>query len=391
MANSKEVTTSARPQWHFVSLWVYVTIAWLIALCLLPDPRPLGAPEWVVQTVNQRFSVSEPTARLAATIVLRVVGVGMIGVLLAVTLRQMKLQYAAPLVLAASPLLAIAAKWINFENFPVSPQLQFIVIVAIMGALVGLVLRRSVIALLVLVTLSVSLLAWGASTGISNDLDAAARATGRHVLQHARDLPQGDAGFERLMELAFAYAKDNSRGTDPVFPNKAAILALGVILGEDRVAEVAGRTIDPERRSDRVAIRRRVTVHGRGDLSQHFWVSAALVVLADTKRSWTVGLAKELKDSTPGGSGFSFVDMAANKAGIRFAVVATRDAASARQMQTKITRGVNVSDFVPNITDLPEGMADKKFQSEFGGLAGAETQRMFAEIDKRIESLPALQ
>ena len=38
-----------------------------------------------------------------------------------------------------------------------------------------------------------------------------------------------------------------------------------------------------------------------------------------------------MMDSSPGGSGFSFVDMAANKAGIRFAVVATRNAESAQR------------------------------------------------------------
>ena len=72
-------------------------VVWLVALCLLPDPRPMGAPEWAVQTVNQLFNVSESTSRLVATVVLRIVGVGMIGVLLAVALRPLKLSFAAPL------------------------------------------------------------------------------------------------------------------------------------------------------------------------------------------------------------------------------------------------------------------------------------------------------
>lgn len=40
---------------------------------------------------------------------------------------------------------------------------------------------------------------------------------------------------------------------------------------------------------------------------------------------WSAGIAKEIADSLPGGSGFSFVDMAANQAGIRLAVVVEED------------------------------------------------------------------
>ena len=176
--------------------------------------------------------------------------------------------------------------------------------------------------------LAAGLSVWGVSTGIPDDLYEASRATAVHVLEFARDVPQGDDGFARLLEVAFAYAEDNSHGTDAVLPNRAAILALGVILGEDRVARVGGREIDPGREEERAALRQRIGIHGRTDLSQHFWVSAALTVLSDAQRSLTVGITKEMMDSSPGGSGFSFVDMAANKAGIRFAVVATRNAES---------------------------------------------------------------
>ena len=91
--------------------------------------------------------------------------------------------------------------------------------------------------------LAAGLSVWGVPTGIPDDLYEASRATAVHVLEFARDVPQGDDGFARLLEVAFAYAEDNSHGTDAVLPNRAAILALGVILGEDRVARVGGRSI----------------------------------------------------------------------------------------------------------------------------------------------------
>ena len=359
-------------------------LVWLVLVCVLPDPRPLGAPEWAVRGVRAVAGVSEPAARLAATILFRGVGVGMIGILMAGSLGRLRMLYATPLVLVASPVLAVVAKWINFGYFPITPQFLFILAVAILGSLAGLALRRSRIALAGLMILAAGLSVWGVSTGIPDDLYEASRATAVHVLEFARDVPQGDDGFARLLEVAFAYAEDNSHGTDAVLPNRAAILALGVILGEDRVARVGGREIDPGREEERAALRQRIGIHGRTDLSQHFWVSAALTVLSDAQRSLTVGITKEMMDSSPGGSGFSFVDMAANKAGIRFAVVATRNAESAHAAQLRIRRGVHVDDLFPDVDGLPEGISRDELQSEFGGLGGAETRRLFEVIDRRL-------
>jgi hypothetical protein len=376
---------------HAPLIWAAALFLWLVALCFLPDPRPLGAPEWSVRALRSAIGLSEPTARAAATFVLRSVGVGMIGVLLAMSLQRLPLRSAAPLVLVATPLVAFIAKWINFGYIPVRPELYLIIIVAVFGALAGLSLRRSRMALATLVGLGVALFAWGASTGIPDDLDEAARVTGLYLLENAQDVPQGDDAFAQLLEKAFAYAEDNSHGTDAVLPNRAAILALGVILGDDRVARVGRRELDSDRREQRAALRRRVTIHGRNDLSMHFWVSAALTVLSDERRALTVGILKELKDSTSGGSGFSFVDMAANKAGIRFAVVATRDADSARSMQLRILQGVNTHQFVPDISHLPEGISGDQFQAEYGGLGGTKTREILAEIDHRISAIPSLQ
>lgn len=372
-------------------IWAATLVLWLVAICLLPDPRPLGAPPWAVRALQATINLSDPTARAVATIVLRGVGVGMIGVLLAMSLQRLSLRAAAPLALAITPVVAIVAKWINFGYAPVRPQLDFIVILAVLGALAGLGLRRSRIALATLVGLSVALFAWGASTSIPDDLDEAARMTGLYLLENAEGVSRGDEAFSHLLRKAFAYAEDNSHGTDAVRPNQAAILALGVILGDDKVARVAQRELDSQRREQRAALRRRVTVHGRNDLSMHFWVSAALTVVMDERRSLAVGLGKELKDSTDGGSGFSFVDMAANKAGIRCAVIATRDADSARSMQMRILHDADRLNFVPDISGLPEGISGDEFQNAFGGLGGTNTRAIFAEIDRRISALEAFQ
>jgi hypothetical protein len=362
--------------------------AWLVMLCVLPDPRPLGAPEWTVQIVQRLAGIAEPRARFVATTLLRGAGVGLIGVLLAVALSGWKSRAAVPVILVGAPLLALVAKCINFGAIPIWPQLVFILLIAFLGGLAGLALRRNWAALGTLAVLIGGLSAWASATGVCDDLYEAWKGTALHVLDAAADVPDGDEGFLQLLEIAFAYAEDNSHGTDAVLPNRAAILALGKILGDDNVARVGGRDLDLGPPDARLALRRRILLGGRGDLSQHFWVSAALAVLSDESRSLAVGLSKEEMDSTPGGSGFSFVDMAANCAGIRLAGAATRNTRAAHTLQTRIRQGVEVSDLLPSLRELPEGITRDELQADFGGLGGAETRRLLGEIDRRISALP---
>ncbi len=137
-------------------------------------------------------------------------------------------------------------------------------------------------------------------------------------------------------------------------------------------------------------LRNRVTLRDRNDLSRHFWVSAALAILSDENRSMTVGIAKEMMDATPGGSGFSFVDLTADRAGNLFAVTATRDPGSARAMQARIRNGVRISDLCPDVRDLPEGLSRDEFQAEYGGLGGVETRKVVEEIRSRLATCAAL-
>lgn len=336
------------------------------------------------------IGLSEPVARALSTIVLRAIGFALIGVLLSLLVRHWRLRWAAPTVLLASPLLAVASQWINFGYFPIPGQVQLSVATAVIGALMGLALRRSALALGALVVFAMGIFVWGSSSDVCDDLDAAARHAGNHVLAFAADNPAGDDGFDALLHAAFAFAEDNSHGSDAVFPNRAAILALSVILGEERVADVARRAIDPERIDEVRGLRNRITLRGRNDLARHFWVSAGLVIVADEGRAMTIGIGKELMDATPGGSGFSFVDMMANRAGIMFAGAATGNATAARDMQLRISRGMVRDDLLPDFQGLPEGISDTRFRTEFGGLRGEGTRRVNDEITRRLATAQGL-
>lgn len=385
--NSASLRNSSK---HDPFIWAVLLLAWFLLISLLPDPRPLGAPDWAVNMIRSLGGVSEPAARAFATIVLRASGIAVLGILVSLALSNFRFSIAAPAVFIATVVLAIGSMWINYGYFPITMQIQLAIVSSIVGALVGMALRRSKISLTVLVVFLVGLFAWGTSTGISNELDQAARATGLHLLENAEDIPDADEGFMELLRTAFIYAADNSDETNAIQQNKAAILALGVILGEERIASVAGREIDGGRRKEIAKLYQRISIRGRKDLARHFWVSAALTVLSDQSRSMDVGVTKELMDATAGGSGFSFVDLTADMSGTLFAGAATRDVQSAQELQSKIRSGMEIADFFPEITDLPEGIYRDEFQAKYGGLGGAETTKILDEIRRRLAQCPTL-
>jgi hypothetical protein len=370
-------------------IWCALLFGWFIALCLVPDPRPLGAPEWAVKGVRWLTSVSDPMARTFATIALRGIGLAGIGVLLVQSFGRTRLKVIVPVALVLAPLLAVLALWINYSFFPIAPQVWLGVVSAVLGVLLGFAVRRNGMALAALVILVIGLFVWSTSTGISDDLYDDAQATGLYLLEIADEIPTGDAGFEKLLEVAFAFAEDNSHGRDRVALHRAAILALGAILGEEKVIKIAKREINLARLSQAQKLRHRITLHGRRDLSQHFWVSAALAVLSDDAQSMTVGITKEMMDSA-GGSGFSFVDLTADRAGTLFTVAATRNEESAHAMQARIRNGALIADFVPNPLDLPEGISNDDFQVVYGGLGGEGTKKIIEEILRRLDACEGL-
>lgn len=372
------------------AIWGAVLLLWFAALCLVPDPRPLSAPDWSVRAVTKVTGLVEAESRVVATVVLRGTGFVVAGVLVSLSLTWLPIRWAAPVAVTATPALAIVSQWINYGYFPIYLQVQLAVASSVIGALIGLALRRSRLAVIALIVIAVFLFSWGTVSGIPDELDAVARATGQHLLADADQIPDGDEGFSALLQMAFEFAEDNSHRTDAVLPNQAAILALGVILGEERVAEVAKRPVDLGRLGEFTALRRRITLRGRNDLARHFWVSAALTVLADEERSMTVGITKELMDAAPGGSGFSFPDLTADHAGNLFATMATSNEDSARELQRRIRRGMGGEDFCPDIEGLPEGISRDDFQSEYGGLGGKKTTQIVAEIERRFAELRGL-
>jgi len=205
-----------------------------------------------------------------------------------------------------------------------------------------------------------------------------------HLAAAAGQFPEGDDRFVAFLQTAFRLAQQRSRQGDAVRENSAAIYALGILLGHWRVEQLVGRVTDPDLRTLAERNVGAVPLRGRDDWTRHFWVSAALAVLSSEMSSDAAGLLKEELDAD-GGSGFSFADLLADRAGTLFALAATRDEAAARRMQERLSTRVTVGDLFPPAADLPEGLLDEQLQRDYGGVGGARYQEVLAEIERRCQ------
>jgi len=226
-------------------------------------------------------------------------------------------------------------------------------------------------------------------TNASQDVLASVQAQVERLLAVASRSPDKQPSFGECFETVFALARERSVESDPVNQNRAGIFALGILLGHPRVEEFLGPVIKDLYSRDAQRLLARVPLRGRSDWTKHFCVSAAMTLLSDELVSDAAGLLKEELDAGIDGSGFSFTDLLADRAGTTFAIWATRDEASARAMQERISSGFQVEDFFPPASDLPEGISDAQLQLRYGGVGGEQYGRLVEEIERRITACAA--
>lgn len=226
---------------------------------------------------------------------------------------------------------------------------------------------------------------WG--TGSNEAMRLAVRSHVERLLEAAPSLPRGERRFGAAVEAAFVHARERSATSPPVLENRAALLALGILLGHRRVEDFVGPVLN-ERDWPRAAPLARTTLRGREDWTKHFFVSAALTVLSAQAPSDAIGVFKEELDAG-GGSGFSFGDLLADRAGTTFALLATRDDAAARTLQARLAAGFRVDDFFPEAADLPENIQAPELEARYGGVEGRLFRRYAAEVERRLWSCPA--
>lgn len=187
--------------------------------------------------------------------------------------------------------------------------------------------------------------------------------------------------FDRLLVPLLQLAAKRGENGAMAEENRAALLMLAFYVNGKGPAALVPAARDWPRPQRYV-----VTLAGRPDFSQHFSISAALAATAGSPLSDAVGLYKELDDARVG-SGFSFNDIAADRAGTRLGELAITGVGAAR-LQRELARGLQEKDFMPDVRDLPEFLSQAEFKRRFGGVGQPAYQKMVDEIERRIAALP---
>ena len=190
-----------------------------------------------------------------------------------------------------------------------------------------------------------------------------------------------DSSLAAFLMPLFTLALERSNGGDAVAENRAVILLLALYVNGRELGKIL-----PDARAWPQPRNHTVRLNGRDDLAKHFIVSSALAAKAGGPLSDAVGLYKELADAREG-SGFSFNDLAADRAGTRFGEYAA-DPRTARALQQRLRGGVVERDLIPITDDLPEFMPEREFLRRFGGVDSPVYKKMTAEIERRIALLP---
>ena len=192
--------------------------------------------------------------------------------------------------------------------------------------------------------------------------------------------PGAAVSLADLMAPMFAVARERmAQGSgDAAAENRAAMLTLALFANGRSWASVmpAARAWPPARPL-------RVTLFGRDDFPLHFLISAVLAIEGGGPLADAIGVDKELVDARSG-SGFSFNDIAADRAGTRFGLLATQ---APVRLQAAIGQGLQERDFMPEVADLPEFMREADFAKRYGGVGAPGYSAMMKEIEGRLDGL----
>jgi hypothetical protein len=207
------------------------------------------------------------------------------------------------------------------------------------------------------------------------------RVHAAHLAQLTAAQPRGAAwSMSELLPSMFELARQRTAaGQDAALENRAALMVLGMVANGVGLA-----TLLPERSAELAARPIRLMMSGRRDFPQHFLVSAALAAESGGPLANMIGLYKELSDARSG-SGFSFNDMAANRAGTRLGELAVGDPT---KLQQRLSAGLHEDDLMPDVSDLPEYMNEQEFRRRFGAPGSPAYQRMMSDIEERLGATP---
>jgi len=223
---------------------------------------------------------------------------------------------------------------------------------------------------------------------------------------------RGDALAEHLVRAAAGAARaELERGTPPRDCARAFLIVLGTTLDPSSalrkhplVFPLVGTIETEEEARSRSSAAAGATLRGRGDLLQHFAVAAALTAAAGEAPAWAASLQKETIDATlkdgGNGTGFSFADLAADRAGIELAgrLLALAAAPPPRGREEvertldRLARDFRGSDYLPDpagyLRDPTESLGWKDFLARFGSLTDSRFTERIRSIREEVLRSP---
>ena len=172
-----------------------------------------------------------------------------------------------------------------------------------------------------------------------------------------------------------------------VTENQAAIMALAIYFGDSRMKKLVDVTTENYFAGSKLGSHN-VTVNRRHDLVQHYLTSAGLQLAAGAGIANAIGEFKEITDTLRGGSGFSFSDIAGDRAGVVMAEKASSNK-DALRIQSVLAKVKTEDDFFPDISGLPDNMTQKEFEQRYGDVESPRYRELLADIEGRIARVPA--
>ncbi len=202
----------------------------------------------------------------------------------------------------------------------------------------------------------------------------------RIVSQHN---PRWRLSLADLLQPLFLVAYQRSTIENAIEENRALLLAASSYVNKDELKNFIPIQLSTEKYYP-------VYLFRRVDLAKHFTGSAALAATGATALSEMLGQDKELADLNTS-SGFSFTDLAADRAGVKLGTTATASPEMARKIQKAMHNIKDYRAFMPDIRHLPENLTRFEFKARFGSIDSTNYQKMIQIIDDRINALPIYQ
>jgi len=195
--------------------------------------------------------------------------------------------------------------------------------------------------------------------------------------------PEWRLSLTELLQPLFLSAYQRSSEDTAIQENRAIIIAVGSYIYKQELRRFLplGLVYSKEYQ---------VFAYKRVDIPQHFIASALFAMVDASLLGEQLGVDKELGDAEQG-SGFSFIDLAADRAGTRFGQLAIASPKQARELQRFMSESQDYTLIIPDIKGLPEQMDEPTFKTRFGDTSSELYRNMIAEIDDRINALTLYQ